>query len=305
MRDIQKKQTDRSEYKVINGDRVKVGRRKRRNKYTLYYYLAFFVVVVTITLLSVTILFNATEIEITGTDLYSAEQIRQISGVEVGDNLIRLDAHTAEDCVLNTLSYVEDIKVLRNFPDKISIRVTQAVAQMNIEYGGKYYVISDKGKILEAGLEKPKTGLITVKGFELNKFEIGENAESDDTLKPGIVKTIISTIEQTGMKNIVEINITDRTDIKLNYESRINILLGSSLDLEYKLNAVRITIDSKIEKDFNGVIYYLNDASGVSVIASDKLSGSLVGEAPSDYSKYDDDQNSDLPLQDKFNNGLK
>ncbi len=305
MRDIQKKQTDRSEYKVINGDRVKVGRRKRRNKYTLYYYLAFFVVVVTITLLSVTILFNATEIEITGTDLYSAEQIRQISGVEVGDNLIRLDAHTAENCVLNTLSYVEDIKVLRNFPDKISIRVTQAVAQMNIEHGGKYYVISDKGKILEAGLEKPKSGLITVKGFELNRFEIGENAESDDAMKPGIVKTIISTIEQTGMKNIVEINITDRTDIKLNYESRINILLGSSLDLEYKLNAVRITIDSRIEEDFNGVIYYLNDANGVSVIASDKLSGSLIGEAPSDYSKYDDDPNSDLPLQDQFNNGLK
>lgn len=305
MRDIEKKDTDKAEYKVIGGDRVRVSRRKRRNNYSLYYYTAFFVIVITITVLSLTLLFNTSEIVVTGTDLYTYEQITQISGVEIGDNLIRLDTHTAEKCVMDNLSYVDDIKVLRSFPDKITIKVTQAVPMANIEHEGKYYVVSESGKILEAGLSAPKSDLIVVVGYELESTNIGDELSSLDSLKQPIMETILSGVEDTQMKRIVAVDISDRTDIKLNYDNRINILLGSSLDLEYKLNAVKVIIDTKIEKEFNGVIYYHNDSQGVSVIASDKLSGTLKGEAPDDYSIYDKNENGDIPLQDQYNQGLE
>lgn len=306
MRDIEKKSTDKAEYKVIGGDRVRVSRRKRRNNYSLYYYSAFFVIVITVAILSVTLLFNTEEIEVTGTDLYTSEQITQISGVAIGDNLIRLDPHTAEACVMENLAYVDDIKVLRSFPDKISIKVTQAVAIANIEHEGKYYVVSESGKILEAGLDAPKSGLIVIVGFELQNTEVGDELVSHDELKLSIMDTILKKIEEADMKKIIAVNISDRTDIKLNYDSRINILLGSSLDLEYKLSAVKVIIDTKIAKDFNGVIYYHNNSGGVSVIASDKLSGTLMGEAPDDYSIYEDKgEDENKPLQDQYNQNLQ
>lgn len=306
MRDIKKQTTDKAEYKVINGSRVRVGRRKRRNNLTLYYYITFFVIVITVTLLSVTLLFKAKNIEVSGTDLYTDEQIRMICGVEVGDNLIRLDPHTAEKCVLDSLAYVDDIKVLRSFPDKISIKVTQAVPRANIESGGKYYVVSESGKILEADRDTPKSGLVIVVGYDIKSVKLGDKLMSNDDLKDNIMDTILTSVESSDMKeHISAVNITDRTNIKLNYDNRINILLGSSLDLEYKLNAVKVIIDTKINEKFNGVIYYHSDSGGVSVIDSDKLSGSLKNEAPNDYSIFNEDSDDpDVPLQDKYNNTL-
>ena len=306
MRDIEKQNVDKSEYKVINGSRVKVGRRRRRNNLTFYYYMAFFVVVITVTVLSVTLLFNASEVVVSGTELYSSEQIRLISGVEQGDNLIRLDTHTAEQCVLDSLSYVDDIKVLRSFPSRISIKVTEAVPKANIERDDKYYVVSESGKILEAGLDKPMSGLIVIVGYDLKNTKVGDKLVSNDDMKQTITETIFDSIDRTDMKeHISAMNITDRTNIKLNYDSRINILLGSSLDLEYKLNAVKVIIDTKISDKFNGVIYYHTDSGGVSVIESDKLSGSLKNEAPADYTVHQNGEEGDVPLQDKYHSGLK
>lgn len=305
MRDVEKKRTNHSEYKVINGDRVRVGRRKRRNNFTLYYYLAFFVIVVTITILSVTVLFNASEVEVTGADLYTSEQIKQISGVAEGNNLIRLDTHTAEKCVKDALSYVDDVRVLRSFPDKISIQVTQAVAQANIESNGMYCVVSESGRVLETGLESPKSGLIVVKGFDLVDDEVGGKVLSEDGLKQSILDTILSAIETMEMEGIVAVNISDRANIKLNYDNRINILLGSSLDLEFKLNAVKLLIDTKIDEDFNGVIYYHNESSGASVIASDKLPASLAAEAPEAIGTDGSEDGSEAPLQEQYQTGLK
>ncbi len=306
MRDIEKQDFDKSEYKVMNGKRVKVGRRHRRNNLTLYYYMIFFAVVITVTVLSVTLLFNANEVVVSGTQLYSSEQIRLICGVEQGDNLIRLDTHTAEKCALESLSYVDDIKVLRSFPSRISIKVTEAVPKANIEQDGKYYVVSESGRILEAGLDKPMGGLVVIVGYDLKNLGIGDKLESNDDMKQNITDTIFDTLEHTQLKeHISAINIADRSNIKLNYDSRINILLGSSLDLEYKLGAVKVIIDTKISDKFNGVIYYHTDSGGVSVIDSDKLSGSLKNEAPADYTVHQSGEEGDVPLQDKYNSGLK
>lgn len=301
MRDVVKKRTDNSEYKIINGERVRVARKKRRRNMSAYYVFTFFVVVITMTVLSLTILFNATAVEVSGTDLYTAEQVTQISGVAVGNNLIRLDIDTAESCIMENLSYVEQVKVLRSFPDKISIKVTQAVPAANIEHEGKFYVVSETGKILEQALDAPKSGLIIISGFGLCEIEKGQ-MKSDDELKEPILDTILDAVERFEIEDIVEVNITDRTNIKLNYDNRVNILLGSSLDLDYKMGAIKVILKEKIEKQFNGVIYYHNESSGVSVIATDKLTGWLKNEAPKDYSVYEDKD--DRPLQDIYDDNL-
>lgn len=302
MRDIVKKRTENAEYKIINGERVRVARKKRRRNMSAYYVFTFFVVVVTMTVLSLTILFNASEVVVTGTDLYTEEQITKISGVAVGNNLIRLDPDTAEQCIMENLSYVEEVKVLRSFPDRISIKVTQAVPAANIEHEGKFYVVSETGKILEAHLDAPKSGLIIITGFGLTDTEVGDKMLSEDTLKEPILDTILKAVEDFEIKNIIEVNIEDRKNIKLNYDNRINILLGSSLDLDYKLSAIKVILEDKIEKTFNGVIYYHNESSGVSVIATDKLTGWLKNEAPKDYSIYEDED--DRPLQNIYDNDL-
>ncbi len=302
MRDIVKKKTENAEYKIINGERVRVARKKRRRNMSAYYVFTFFVVVVTMTILSLTIMFNASEVVVTGADLYTEEQITKISGVSVGNNLIRLDTDVAEQCIMENLAYVEDVKVLRSFPNRISIKVTQAVPVANIEQGGKFYVVSETGKILEADLDAPKSGLIIITGFGLIDTKVGDKMLSDDSFKETILDTILSAVENFELENIVEVNIADRKNIKLNYDNRINVLLGSSLDLDYKFSAIKVILEEKIEKDFNGVIYYHNESSGVSVIATDKLTGWLKNEAPKDYSVYDEED--DRPLQNIYGDDL-
>ena len=69
-----------------------------------------------------------------------------------------------------------------------------------------------------------------------------------------------------GMKNIKKIDITDRTDIKLNYDNRIEIQLGSSVDLDIKLTYIKTVLDKGLPESYEGTLRYNGIDSGISAI---------------------------------------
>ena len=308
MRDVVKKRQDNAEYKIINGERVRVNRKKRRRNMSIYYLMAFAVITISLVVLSVTIMFNANRIEISGNTVYTEEQIVEISGVSTGNNLVRLDTAAAEKRLGETLPYIEEVKVLRKLPDAVTIDIVEAVPIANIEYQGKYYLVSTNGKILEADLEKPHDDLVIVKGFELKTLGLGDEIGSDDSFKFNIFKTITATLERLEFEGISEVDITERTDIGLVYDKRIKILLGSSIDLDYKLTAVKTVMDGKVSDTFKGVVVYHNASSGISVISSDKLTGKLksayIGVSPENSVGDTPGVDDDINLQDKYHTGL-
>ena len=57
----------------------------------MYYILAAIIIIIVLAVLSNTVLFNCTSIEVEGNSRYTAEQIIAPSGLETGQNLLHID----------------------------------------------------------------------------------------------------------------------------------------------------------------------------------------------------------------------
>lgn len=270
-----------------------VRRKRRKSNMSLYYIMVAVIVVFAFYFLSNFVFFRLDEITITGSTYYSRDNILMASTLREGDNLFRTDIKGIEERLNSMMVYADDVKVRRKLPSKIEITVTEAVPKYNLEQDGKYYVVSESGKILETNLSAPQDGLLIVKGFDIKDTKPNAVLESNDSLKANILSEITAKLESMDFEKIDTIDIYDRTDIKLYYDNRIEISIGSSLDIPYKLRYTRAVLDA-VKKtygdDYEGRLIYHSASSGMSAIA--KNDDNEVVVTPDNVQNALDEENS-------------
>ena len=181
MKDIEKTNLSDEQYRIINGEKVIVSRRKRRRNMSLYYFIVVVFVIMALIFLSLTVFFNIKKIEITGTDLYTDEQIIQIAGISDKDNLFRIDTNQMKTDILSSFPYLEDVTIKRKFPSTLKLTAVQAVPMANIlNKDGTFCVISTTSRIIETGIPQKKEGLVTVEGMDLEVKDLGESYEDKE-----------------------------------------------------------------------------------------------------------------------------
>lgn len=266
MKDVVKSQVN-DEYKVINGRKVLVRRRRRRSNVATYCAIAIAVFTAVGLIVSLCFMFDLKEVRINGLTLYTNEQIIAVGGIENGQNLIRINTGVIEQRLVETLPYIEEASVSKDYPGSIELKLVEAVKSAEIEYGGRYYVISEAGNVLECENFEHNAQLPLVKGFELKEPRPGGKLDSEDPGKTKILLSLLEEIKKAEFDGITVIDITDRTDIILYYGDRIDIKLGSSIDMPYKLKCVKAVIDQELPEDYEGTLKYNGAVSGVSALA--------------------------------------
>ncbi len=226
---------------------------RRRNRHTrLYFFLVLILVLGIGVLLSVTLLFNISKINIKGDVQYSNENIIQASGIEKGDNLVRLDAAEAEKKILASMIYIESADISKKYPDTLEIAVEKCVPSANAEIDDGMLLLSPKGKILENSGE-PQKELLTVKGLDLVSFNLGQYIKSTDEQKTEIYFEIMEAVKKCEHSKITFIDISDKYDIIINYDNRINFEVGNSNDISYKIKLAD-TVLKDISDDKTGTM---------------------------------------------------
>ena len=268
MKDVIKRNGYKGEYKTINGRRVKVDRKKRRSNMRGYYALAIIFSSLVIVILCMTCFFNysAENVKINGLSLYTKEQILGIGGINQQGNLVRTDTDLIEKRLKKYLVYIDDVQVEKNYPSTLEINISEAKKSANILFDKKYYVLSTSDKLLECENTKRNKNIPLVKGMELKEPKAGEELRSTDPMKTKILKSILDSLDEMEFKNITEIDLSDRTDIILNYSGRIKIYIGSSVDIDYKLKYIKTIIDERLGDNYRGTLKYNGVNSGVSAI---------------------------------------
>lgn len=241
-------------------------KRKRKNNNSLTYFLMLIFVGICVLILSMTVLFNAKQIKITGSTHYTNEQITAAAGVAQGTNLVRLNSGKSEEKVETTLVFVENCEVIKRFPSTIEIKITEAKETANVQILNNYCVISENGKILENRLTQPKSGLPVVVGLESSDDTVSTVIQSADANKVSIILELLGQLPEAKLEKTTQIDITDRTNINLTYDNRIHIEIGSSYDLGYKLNYVSEIIYDKLSNNWEGTIIYHSATAGASAI---------------------------------------
>lgn len=276
----------------FSGAAVRHGR--RRNTVNLYTTVAAAIISALGSLLSVNVLFNLspTRLTINGVSLYTPQQIQQVSGLVPGQNLVRLNTDYIERRLTQHLVYIDKVSVLKEYPDGLIINIIEAKPVVQIEYDGGYCTMSKSGRLLEIGRRERDPRLPIVTGYELTGYETpsqkaarleaelddstptpkkpeitaGTRAVSDDDQKTEILSELLAKLDSLNFNGIAKIDINERTDIKLVYDGRIQIELGSSVELDIKLTYIKAVIDKELPEGYEGTLRYNGIDRGISAI---------------------------------------
>lgn len=237
------KKADKELARVMNEKTpAKKKRSFRGRNYVLYYALFAVVIVTVLVILSNTVLFRCTQIEVSGNVRYTPEQIITGSQLAVGDNLLHIDADRATKNIVDKCLFIDEAEVRRSFPTKLIITVKEADICFCICENGKNAAVSRKGRIIKYLDETD--GIVTLKGFEPESLELGVWVKSKNETKNDLPWEMIDTIEEAGLTDVTEIDITDRYSPKVTVDNRIILNLGSATDLKRKFITAKDLINT-------------------------------------------------------------
>ncbi len=127
--------------------RLKRERQQKRKRRFTTCMLALAAIVIGV-VLSLTVFFKISTIEVTGTSQYSKETILNVCGVDTGDNLFLVKKARVADKIGRALPFTGEITVKRSFPNKIVIQVTDSVPSAAVAYEDGYALLNQDQKVL-------------------------------------------------------------------------------------------------------------------------------------------------------------
>ena len=226
-----------------------------RNRRILFGTVAVVVVAAVFAVLSLTVLFNVSEVKVAKAGKhYQPEQIIEAADVEVGDNMVATNWDRVKEKVEQKLPYVLSLEIKKTASGKITFSVVDDTATLVFKTSKGYALADANCKVLEIVKEKPKNKgltLLTVKN-RINA-DPGETISFSDDGESILYDTIRTAIKNSGIGNITGIDISDPENIYLEYQSRYRLYLGNSEDIEYKLREAKKIIAEEDENDPNQI----------------------------------------------------
>lgn len=252
-------------------------RRRRKQNRVLHYLVLLIFLVGAAAGLSTTVLFKIEEIEVIGVDRYTPDEIAAASGVHLQDNLLRIDKKEIETQILEQFPYIETVETRRKLPPKVEIAVTQAAPVGAIAEGDELLLVGANGKVLERGRMLVPNDVLLVKGVDAGSAQPGDFLGEYEPKKPeteaeiaaeekrkeqaemvqeklGMMQYLLRAIEESDFTGLTNVDLTDRLNIRIMYEDRILLELGSENELPYKLYFVKYVLEHSIAPDAVGVL---------------------------------------------------
>ena len=226
-----------------------------RNRRILFGTVAVVVVAAVFAVLSLTVLFNVSEVKVAKAGKhYQPEQIIEAADVDVGDNMVATNWDRVKEKVEQKLPYVLSLEIKKTASGKITFSVVDDTATLVFKTSKGYALADANCKVLEIVKEKPKNKgltLLTVKN-RINA-DPGETISFADDGESILYDTIRTAIKNSGIGSITGIDISDPENIYLEYQSRYRLYLGNSEDIEYKLREAKKIIAEEDENDPNQI----------------------------------------------------
>ncbi|MDD7614326.1 MAG: FtsQ-type POTRA domain-containing protein [Clostridiaceae bacterium] len=226
-----------------------------RNRRILFGTVAVVVVAAVFAVLSLTVLFNVSEVKVAKAGKhYQPEQIIEAADVDVGDNMVATNWDRVKEKVEQKLPYVLSLEIKKTVSGKITFSVVDDTATLVFKTSKGYALADANCKVLEIVKEKPKNKgltLLTVKN-RINA-DPGETISFADDGESILYDTIRTAIKNSGIGSITGIDISDPENIYLEYQSRYRLYLGNSEDIEYKLREAKKIIAEEDENDPNQI----------------------------------------------------
>lgn len=209
--------------------------RRRRRFMPIYIFTVLLLTACLGIALSMTLFFNVSSIKVTGTaPQYSAEEITIASGIDKGDNLLRMNVKELENNIESDMIYIESATVSKKYPDEVMIDVKSCHEAYNIYFDNGILMTSESGKIITNSTEAGE-GLTGIYGFNPSVLTPGLHTSSSDETKNVIFKTLTEVMSYELDYSITSIDMSDKYNIVVVFDDRIEFSMGNWNEIPYKI----------------------------------------------------------------------
>ncbi len=223
-------------------EKRKARQRKARRKHLITGFIALIVaLVITAVALCLTVFFPITKINVSGSKIYTSDEIILNSDIKIGDNIFTFGEKNATKSLKSKLPFIEKIEFKRELPGTLTIKVSDATAYYCVLQNGAYYNVSKAGWVLEKTDEK-NDGVFEIKTSKI-KCAVGSEIVFEDEQSYQMLINTIKLLEKNKIK-IDYVDVTNSITIKAGVEGRFDVNFGTENYLENKIKHLKVSIEN-------------------------------------------------------------
>lgn len=254
--------------------KAKKSKRRRSAKKAWGIFISFLLIcIAALCILSVTVFFKTAEIKVTGSTIYSYEEIFDVCGIDLGDNLFLISKDKVSSRIEEKLPFVKKAKVEIQLPETVIIKVTEAREEVCFKTSKNIYSADFDSKILKKYKSIPED-LIVVSVSDKTKLNIGKNAKFASDLEAKLINKYFALINDYGF-DVNSINVLDPYNTEMKVDNQFIVKFGSSSEIDSKAAHLNAML-KKMDDNQSGVI-------DLSVWSEDKHEAYFTEQSISEY----------------------
>ena len=246
---------EKGNYIIENKEKL-LHKRKKWKKVRGLVLLVIIMITTLITLCMKLPYFNIRKIEIIGNVNSSKTEINNIAKTHLGSNIL-YDTFSKSEKQIMKDPYILNVKVKKVFPSKIIISVNEKEAMFYGKANDGYYIIDDKGWLLQKRSNIQGMKLVNLIGFDYEKAQEGSLIATEGDRKIGIVVLMSNIIKNynknSKSNNIMVVDVHNVLDVRVLY-GNMYIKFGTTQDLKNKFNRAINIITQPQYKNAKGYV---------------------------------------------------
>lgn len=200
------------------------------------------------------VFFKVDTVLVAGTEKYTAYEVAQAAGIEVGDSLLFFGQGETAARIKSQLPYVATVRFSVKLPGTVTIIVSEKTVAYAVKAAdGTYWKITSDAVVVEKA-ETIEQNTPTIEGVVLKDPVVGETAIADETQQEGTATGAERLNAATQILQLLErwkpreemtcLDVSDLYSLHLFCTDNYRIELGSREDMEEKIKAIKSVFDS-------------------------------------------------------------
>ncbi len=226
--------------------------RRRRGRFGFLYKLLSVLVIFAAILTGCVVFFRVNQVEVTGNSRYTAQEIIEASGVELGGNLFLINKPQAVRNIMRRLPYVEKVAVVKDLPDTLELHITESTAAAVVEAEGSCWLLNPSTKFVEQGDGELGNGLPKVTGITPATPTLGARmaAAAEEQVRLEGLKGLFAALSDQGMiENVTDfIDLTAANVIYFGYGEDLTVAVPMTGDFDKRIFSLRRVIETFQER---------------------------------------------------------
>ena len=196
---------------------------------------------------------------------YDAEDVFRASNIRKNQFIFTINDSDIERRLRTRFPYIEDVEFELSLPDTAELIFTEDSARFYTKIYDEYFVISESMRVLArySSEDELDDGLRRITLPSVSYAVVGHSLRFFDMSYLSFLTSFLDVIEQSEVyRGVASMDLSNRFDIILNYEDRLQVELGDDVNLETRLLFVQSTIEA-LEQNQRGTLHIIDNKQAI------------------------------------------